>query len=72
MNREQFLVSVGTRIRQAREKKNMSLFDLAAVSGISKRTLIDIEHGKVNTSITNLKEISDALEVSVNDLLDKI
>ena len=69
MEKGKFLNNLGKRIRQAREKKKLSLYDLSIETGLSKQQLIGIEHGKVNTSVYSLKLITEALDISADELM---
>lgn len=59
------------RVRELRLNKNMSQYELAAKSNLSRRTIIKIENGEtLNVSIKTLISIAHALDVSVNDLYE--
>lgn len=60
-------VSVGKKIRLAREKALLSLQDLASKTDIAITTLYRIEHGKSGTFKT-YKNICDYLNIDLNDL----
>ena len=66
----EFLVLVGSRVRQIRSKRGMSRRLLAEISGISERYLAQLENGTGNASVLVLKAIADATHVPVDDLLD--
>lgn len=63
------LIEIGRRIRQVREKSELSLHQLALLSGISASALSLIETGKRNLRIITLNQIAFALRVPVSDLL---
>jgi len=58
-------VSVGVRLRQLREQRNMSMRTLASLSGLSANALSMIERSKTSPSVSTLYKIADALGVSI-------
>lgn len=61
---------LGERIKELRTEQNMSISELAEKAGVAKSYLSSIERNKqTNPSIQFIEKISDALDVSVNDLL---
>jgi len=68
MGNEQFLVSLGSRIKQIRAEKKMSQINLAAKCDFEKASMSRIESGKTNSTILTLRKISKALEVDVSEL----
>jgi transcriptional regulator with XRE-family HTH domain len=67
MNNEEFLKSMGSRIRAARNAKGMSLRQLAPLCGVQHTHIMRIERGLKQSRITTLKSIADVLEVDVKD-----
>lgn len=63
------LISMGQRIRNARENMGYSREQLAEMSNISPRFCYDIEAGIKGVSLDTLKNISDALHISIDYLL---
>src|SRR3712207_8816564 len=61
---------IGGRVRHHRTSHGWTLDELASRSGVSRRTLITIEHGGGNPSIATLLRISDALGVGLPVLVD--
>ena len=61
---------IGERVRQHRSARGWTLDELADRSGVSRRMLINIEHGEGNPSIATLLRISDALGVGLPVLVD--
>lgn len=55
---------------QARNEKNITLVKLAALTGISKSTLNNIENEKVSPTIAQLELIAIALETKITNLFD--
>lgn len=61
---------IGARVRQHRTGRGWTLDDLAGHSGVSRRQLINIEHGEGNPSIATLLRLSDALGIGLTVLVD--
>ena len=59
------------RIRQLRERKGVSLRELARLSGVGAATLSRIESGEANPRLSTLLRLADVLDVSVTDLFEK-
>jgi transcriptional regulator with XRE-family HTH domain len=57
----EFIKRVGARIRVSREDKKLSLEDVAAMTGFTIATLGEIERGEVNTDISHIAAIGQAL-----------
>lgn len=62
--------SLGYRIRQLREDKNVSQRQLALMTGTSRSYLWKLEGGKADVGIDVLCRIARALGVKVRDLID--
>ncbi len=61
----------GGNIRELRNKKGLSLDELAALSGISKSYISYIERGlQNNPSISILEKIAGALNVNIIELIE--
>ena len=62
---------ISENVRRIRKAKELSQDKLAKLAGITLTTLVKIESGaNDNPTIKTLKKIADALEVTVNDLLE--
>jgi transcriptional regulator with XRE-family HTH domain len=59
------------RIRKLRERKGVSLRELARRSGLGVATLSRIESGKANPRLNTLLQLADVLGVFVGDLFQK-
>ena len=69
-NSEQdYLASLGDRVREARARRGMSRKLLAADSGVSERYLAQLEVGQGNVSILLLRQIAAALSLPLTELL---
>ena len=62
---------VGERVRNERQSRQWTLDRLAEASDVSRRMLINIEHGAANPSIGTLLKLSDALGVGLVRLGDR-
>src|SRR5258706_5360114 len=60
---------VSSRVRQRRSDKRLTLDRLAALAGVSKGMLVQIESGQANPSIATLCKVAAALGASVADLV---
>ncbi len=70
MNISQLQIKIGNRIKSLRESKGISQQDLAAICNFEKANLSRIEAGRTNPTISTLYKISQALEISVAELID--
>lgn len=59
------------RIRQLRERKGVSLRELARRAGLGVATLSRIESGEANPRLSTLVQLTDVLEVSIQQLFEK-
>ena len=66
----QFLKAFGKNLKLLREVKNFTQAQLAIDCDCDVSVISRIERGVVNTSLSNLKLIADALEVNLKDLFD--
>lgn len=69
-DQKNFYKAVGQNIKKYRDLRNYSLQVLAEKIGITKKTVQRYEHGEHKIDMDRLKEIADALEVSVNQLTE--
>jgi transcriptional regulator with XRE-family HTH domain len=67
MNETQFLVKLGTRIKELRNNKKITQQDLAILCDFEKASMSRIESGRTNTTILTLLKISKVLEVPLRD-----
>jgi XRE family transcriptional regulator, aerobic/anaerobic benzoate catabolism transcriptional regulator len=66
---EAYLRAVGEHVRTVRAGRGMTRKILARASGVSERYLADLEQGTGNASLLVLKQIADAMAISVADLV---
>lgn len=62
---EAFLKTVGRNVRNIRISKGLSMQAVANEANMEYRQLGRIERGEVNTTITSLIKIADALKVDI-------
>ena len=65
------LIEIGQTIRKRRKFLSIMQKDLSEITGISLRSLIDIESGKGNPSINQLNKILDALGLTLKLTVEK-
>ena len=70
MDEEEFLKRMGQKIRDLRNDKNWTLYDLEALTNIDSGDLSKIESGYTNSRILTIYKISQALNVSIDNLFD--
>ena len=61
--------AIGTRVRHERQGRGWTLDHLATAAGVSRRMLVNVEHGAANPSVGTLLKISDALGVGLSALV---
>ena len=66
------VLQLGNRLSSLRKRKNMTLDDLSAKSGVSKSILSQIERDLSNPTVTTISRISDALGEKLSDFFLKI
>lgn len=66
---KEYLQIIGDNLRKIRTEKAISQQELADNSNIAKSTVQRIENGTLNPTILMLKNISEALEVLIEDLI---
>ena len=64
------LLKLGQKIRFERTKRNLSQDDLEELSGVSRRTISDLERGITDIRYTNLLQLANALKLELHKLLD--
>lgn len=70
VERQEFLLKVGQRIKYIRLSKGINQAQLAFLCDRDKQTIERIENGKINTSIYMIYIIADALNIEPKELLD--
>lgn len=57
----------GEIMRMWREKRGLSQYELAELSGVTQRTICALEHDRNNGSVTTVELLSDALGLSIDE-----
>ena len=70
MKISQLQIKIGERIRDLRESKGISQQNLAAICNFEKANLSRLEAGRTNPTISTLYKISQALEITIAELVD--
>ncbi|OBJ42546.1 transcriptional regulator [Mycolicibacterium mucogenicum] len=63
---------VGLRIQRARIERGLTQEQLALLSGMSRNTLMDIEHGRRGILLERIFDIAKELGVSAAELLEGV
>ena len=61
------ILNIGAKFRAARQKKNLSLRELASLASVSASMLSQIENGRANPSVMTLYNVAEALSISITD-----
>jgi transcriptional regulator with XRE-family HTH domain len=69
---EDVATAVGRNVRALRQQRRMTIDALAAASGVSRGTVIQIETARGNPSIATLTSLAQALRVGVASLVDDV
>jgi XRE family aerobic/anaerobic benzoate catabolism transcriptional regulator len=64
-----YLANFGERVRTLRERQGVTLKQLAQISGLSDRYIIQVEQGAANPSLESVLRLALALQTSVTQLL---
>ncbi|WDF63172.1 helix-turn-helix transcriptional regulator [Flavobacterium sp. KACC 22763] len=70
MNKKDFQIALGNRIRQLREERNISQTELGLLCNIERTNMNRIEAGNTNPSSYLLYIISEKLQVKASELLN--
>lgn len=63
--------AIGARVRQERQSLRWTLDQLAEAAGVSRRMLVNVEHGAANPSVGTLLRLGDALGVGLPALVER-
>jgi transcriptional regulator with XRE-family HTH domain len=63
-------LAIGARVKHERQSRGWTLDQLAEAAGVSRRMVINVEHGAANPSVGTLLRISDALGVGLPVLVE--
>jgi transcriptional regulator with XRE-family HTH domain len=67
---EALALAIGARVKHERQSRGWTLDQLAETAGVSRRMVINVEHGAANPSVGTLLRISDALGVGLPALVE--
>ena len=62
-------IKFGKRLQKLREKKKLSLRDVAANCDLDDSNISKIEHGKFNVTLGTIVELAKGLDIHPSDLL---
>lgn len=68
--KDERLLQLGQKIRYERLKNRLSQEELEEKSGVSRRTISEIERGNADIRYTNLYQIADAVGLTISELLN--
>ncbi|MDX3839461.1 helix-turn-helix domain-containing protein [Streptomyces europaeiscabiei] len=66
------LTALRVTLARLRDTRGWTLDELAARSGLARRTLIDLEHGRTTGSVTTWHALAHAFDVPIDHLLGPI
>jgi transcriptional regulator with XRE-family HTH domain len=61
-------MDIGKRLRESRMKRNLVIDDVAAVTGLSRAYISQVETGKASPSLQTVEKLAAALETPVSSL----
>jgi transcriptional regulator with XRE-family HTH domain len=70
MTDQEFLNRVGAKIAEIRKAKGMSQLDVCSKLNFEKTYLSAIENGRQNITLLTCKQIAEALDVDIRELLE--
>ncbi|MEG3038579.1 MAG: helix-turn-helix transcriptional regulator, partial [Clostridia bacterium] len=62
-------MSIGKKIKEQRKLKGLTQKELAEKTGISLSAIEKYERGRLNPSLGKVKEIAEALDVTIQELI---
>ena len=65
LTRTEFSVIIGSKLRELRSSKGITIEQLSFQTGIDSKQIIRIELGQINTSIFQIYRITNALSVDI-------
>jgi transcriptional regulator with XRE-family HTH domain len=71
VRQESVAAEIAARVRAERAQRRWTLDELAARSTVSRRLLVQIEHGEANPSLATLLKLAAALGVTLTELLSE-
>lgn len=62
---------LGARLRKLRKAEQMTLSDLAAVSGVALSTISKIENGALSPTLDKVLRLAEGLNITISQLIDE-
>lgn len=56
------VTAFGQEVRRLRQKRGLSLDQLAGIAGVSRLTVMHLEQGRASTRLFTLEQVADALD----------
>jgi transcriptional regulator with XRE-family HTH domain len=61
-------MTIGSRVRELREDRDLSVIELVAMAGVSRDALIKLEEGHERPTAATLHSLAEALGVTIGEL----
>ena len=68
LTKKELIMLIGSKVREIREKKGLTIAQLAFEVGIESKQLIRIELGQINTSLFQIFRITQALGIQMYEV----
>ena len=68
LTKEEVVMLIGSKVREIREEKGLTIAQLAFEVGIESKQLIRIELGQINTSLYQIFRITQALGIQMYEV----
>ena len=68
LTKEEVVMLIGSKVREIREEKGLTIAELAFEVGIESKQLIRIELGQINTSLFQIFRITQALGIQMYEV----
>lgn len=69
---DKLLKSLGDNLKKIRELKNLTQETLSYKAGFSRSYYTEVENGKRNISLINIKKLANVLGISLSEILKNI
>lgn len=66
----EILKQFSVRVKKLRSHRGITQEDLAALSGLSRQYIGDVERGQRNISLLNMEKIAKAFGITISELLN--
>lgn len=63
-------ILVGKRVKELRNKLNISQEELADLAGLDRTYITSVERGKRNISIVNIEKLAKALKITLKEFFN--